>query len=86
MSKTKSTKAGKTDEKKLIYPLGPKNFRILGLGVFLVALGYYLMAFPDNPDDFLTLTLAPIILVIAFVVVIPLGIMYREKIDQDSGA
>ncbi len=86
MSKTKSTKAGKTDEKKLIYPLGPKNFKILGLGVFLVALGFFLMALPDNPDDFLTLTLAPIVLVIAFVVVIPFGIMYREKINGNSGA
>jgi hypothetical protein len=86
MSKTKSTKTNSADEKKLIYPLGPKNFKILGVGVFLIALGFYLMALPDNPDDFLTLTLAPIILVIAFVVVIPLGIMYREKINGNSGA
>ncbi len=61
------------------FPLEKRNFQILAAGIFLIIIGYIFMALPDHPDDFLTLTLAPIILVLSFFVIIPLGILYRGK-------
>ena len=59
------------------FPLGQRNLLILGIGVLLLFVGFYVMGLADHPDDFNTITLAPIILFIAFVIVIPFGIMYR---------
>ncbi len=61
------------------FPLGKTNYLILVLGIFLLVLGYIFMAIPDDPDAFLTRTLSPIILVFAYLVVIPIGLLYREK-------
>ncbi len=69
----------KVKEKTLEFPLNKTNFLILGLGVLLIIVGYWFMALPDDPDAFLTRTLAPIVLVFAFLVVIPFGLMYRKK-------
>ena len=80
--KKESTKAvDAANDKAFIFPLDSTNFIILGLGVALIILGYIFMAMPDHPDDFLTLTLAPIMLVLSFLVVIPFGLMYRKKTD-----
>jgi len=79
-----SKKRSKTRDDQAVFefPLGKTNGLILTAGVLLLIAGYILMALPDNPDDFMTLTLAPIILVISFVVVIPFGLIYREKKDD----
>ncbi len=83
-SKT-SKKRSKAQDNQAVFefPLGKINGLILTGGVLLLIAGYILMALPDNPDDFMTLTLAPIILVFSFVVVIPFGLIYREK-KEDS--
>lgn len=74
-SKTKS----KFPAEKFHFPLGRTNFKILALGVFILVIGFVFMALPDDPDAFLTRTLAPVLLVFSFLVVIPLGLMYKEK-------
>ena len=63
-----------------------KNLLILGLGAGLLILGYYLMGQGPH-DSFLSLTLSPIVLVIAYLVVIPLGLIIggKEKLDNTSG-
>lgn len=74
-SKAKS----KIPAEKFHFPLGPNNFKILGVGVLILILGFVFMALPDHPDAFLTRTLAPVLLVFAFLVVIPVGLLYKEK-------
>lgn len=75
MAKHKSKKMTGAD--KFNFPLKKTNFIILGVGAAIVVLGYVIMAFPSNPDAFLTRTLSPIVLVFAYLVVIPIGILYR---------
>lgn len=75
MAKTKNN----NDQELFSFPLDKTNLMIIGLGAVIIAVAYVFMAMPDHPDDFMTLTLAPLLLVIAFAVVIPFGIMYRKK-------
>ncbi|RMG66486.1 MAG: hypothetical protein D6715_06820 [Calditrichaeota bacterium] len=77
--KTAPTRTGAKSKSRFQFPLGRTNYFILGLGIFLLVLGYIFMAIPDDPDAFLTRTLSPIILVFAYLVVIPIGLLYREK-------
>jgi hypothetical protein len=54
------------------------NYQILGVGAVIIIAGYIaLSAQPwDNP---IALTLAPILLVLGYLVVIPIGILYKKK-------
>ena len=61
------------------FPLKKANFLILGLGVFVLIIGYVCMAIPDHPDDFLTRTLAPVLLILSLLVIIPTGLLYKDK-------
>ncbi len=70
---------GKDFGEKFQFPLGRTNYRILALGVLIIILGYVFMSIPDDPDAFLTRTLAPVLLVFSFVVVIPYGLLYKDK-------
>lgn len=67
------------DQELFDFPLDKTNLMIIGLGAIIIAVAYVFMAMPDHPDDFMTVTLAPLLLVVAFAVVIPFGIMYRKK-------
>ena len=59
-------------------PLGRENFIILGIGLAVIVLGY--LAMVGAPvEGFLPLVLAPILLVLGYCIIIPLGIMYRKN-------
>jgi len=58
-----------------------KNFLFLIFGVVLIFIGFYLMAIGDV-DDFVAVTLAPIILFIAYVLIIPFGILKKFKNEK----
>lgn len=79
--KTRPARQIKSKEfgEKFQFPLGRTNYLILAMGVLIIILGYVFMAIPDNPDDFLTRTLAPVLLVFSFVIVIPFGLLYKNK-------
>ncbi|MBI1938438.1 MAG: hypothetical protein HYS25_09965 [Ignavibacteriales bacterium] len=52
------------------------NYFIILIGLGLLAIGYYLMS--SNPWDNLTsLTISPIVLIVAYVIIIPLSIFIR---------
>lgn len=73
-------KQKKIETKKLFgFPLTRTNFLILIAGVIILIVGYICMAIPSDPDAFLTRTLSPILLVIGYLVIIPIGLFYREK-------
>ena len=55
-----------------------KNIILIGIGVLLLVIGFLCLATgpADNP---VSLTVAPLILVFAYLVVIPLGILFGSK-------
>ena len=68
-----------------VFPLERENYLILGAGLVLIVAGYLALS-GDQVEGFLPLTLAPILLVAGYCVVIPLGIMYRKKTETKSDA
>ena len=60
-----------------------KNILIFLLGLATIAVGFILMAQPPV-NGFLSRTLAPVLLVIAYVVVIPYAIIARDKKETVS--
>ncbi len=58
--------------------LDKKNIVLIGIGILLLVIGFICLATgpADNP---ISLSVAPIILTIAYVVVIPLGILFNSK-------
>ncbi len=62
---------------------GKKNYYVLYFGLGILILGYILMAQGpwDNP---LSLSISPIILLIAYLVIIPLSIVFRFPTKKDD--
>ncbi len=59
-------------------PLTKTNYILFGCGVLALVLGYIAMLQPPW-DNFVSRTLAPIIVVIGYCVIIPLSILYNKK-------
>jgi len=75
LEKGKQAKKGKADS---IFPLERENYIILGIGLVVIILGYIALS-ENTVDGFWPLTVAPILLIIGYCVVVPFGIMYRKK-------
>ncbi|MBI5475639.1 MAG: DUF3098 domain-containing protein [Ignavibacteriales bacterium] len=75
IEKSKLTKKSKLDD---ILPLERENYIILGVGLLVIILGYIALS-GNQVEGFSQLTLAPILLVLGYCVIIPVGIMYRKK-------
>ncbi len=78
MAKIKKTKK----ETLFKFPLTKTNFLIISIGIIVLIVGYICMAIPDDPDAFLTRTLSPILLIFAYLIIIPIGLFYREKKNE----
>jgi hypothetical protein len=70
-------------------PLTKENFYIIGVGLVVILIGYIALA--NGPvEGFLPLVLAPVLLVLGYCVIIPLGILWKksylksESSSQDS--
>ena len=71
----------KKEKKKSIpvrFTFGKQNLQIMGIGLAFLVIGYVLVAQPPV-DSFVSLTLAPIVLLIGYLVIIPYAIMYNPK-------
>ena len=86
MTKTKA-KASEATDNQDVMPFGKQNFIIVLIGIAPIALGFILMigGGSDNPDvfnekmfDFQHITLAPILVLLGFVVEI-VAIFWRKK-------
>ena len=60
------------------WAFGKKNYLIFSIGLALVILGYIFMA-NGEVNSFQSLTLAPIMLFLGYIVVIPVSLVYRDK-------
>ena len=60
------------------WAFGKINYFLFGAGLVLLILGYFFMA-NGEVNSFQSLTLAPILLFLGYIVVIPIALVYREK-------
>ncbi len=59
------------------------NYQILIVGIIVIIAGYIALA--QKPwDGFFALTIAPILLVVGYCVIIPFGIIYKKKKNSDT--
>lgn len=82
IQKDKITKKTKRDESLSLEPI---NYQIILAGFAIIVAGYFaLSAQPwDNP---IALNVAPILLVLGYCVVIPIGILFRRKKSDATDA
>jgi multidrug efflux pump subunit AcrB len=61
------------------------NYLIFGVAILVIIIGYFIMA-KGGTYSFQSLTLAPIILLIGYLVIVPIAILYKKKDNsaQDS--
>lgn len=57
-------------------PFSKVNYGLFLLGIFVIALGYFLMATGDL-NSTQSLSVSPVVLLIGYLVIIPFAIMYR---------
>ena len=76
----KSTQATASSKKKRVqdFTFDKKNLYLLSAGIIGIVVAFILMAQPPV-DGFLSRTLAPVILVICYLIIIPMAIMYGKK-------
>ena len=55
-----------------------KNYVLFGIGLLVIIVGYILMSTGET-NSFQSVKLAPTILLIGYVIIIPLSILYRFK-------
>jgi len=75
------TKEKRVRPKKVVFPLTKDNYIIFGIGILIIILGNISLA-QGPADSFWSLTLAPILLVLGYCVIIPVSILYNDKISQ----
>ena len=63
------------------WAFGKTNYIIFTVGLFLLILGYYLMS-SGSVNSFQSLTLSPILLFFGYIIIIPLALVYREKVNK----
>ena len=64
------------------------NYVLFGIGLVLIIMGYIIMA-SGEVNSFQSLTLAPIMLFIAYIIVIPAALIYRKKspeVEENLGS
>jgi len=64
--------------KEATLPFTKTNYLLMALGVVVVALGFVAMA-EGSVEGTMPLVVAPILLVIGYCIIIPVGILYRRK-------
>ena len=64
------------------WALGKKNYLLFGIGLATIIAGYIVMATGDV-NSFQSLTLAPIMLFVGYLVIIPLALVVRDN-DRKS--
>lgn len=80
----KPIKSKKPQRKEITFPLDRSNIMIIGAGILLLIIGYIFMA-ENSVDGFLPTTVAPILLVLGYCVVIPYGIIRKPKQRREEG-
>jgi hypothetical protein len=76
-------KRGRAVKKTEALPFTSKNYQLFGIGLLILIVGY--IALSRGPwNSFWSLTLAPILLVLAYCVLIPVAILYRKRQNKQE--
>ena len=78
MAKIIKTKVAKKTKREEALPFNRENYIIFGVGLLFIVAGYIALS-GNSVGGFVPLTLAPLLLVIGYCVIIPIAIMYRKK-------
>ncbi len=65
-------------------PFTSFNYQVFAAGILVIILGYFALAQPPA-NSFMSLTLAPILLVLGYCVIIPVAILYQKKKAEAPG-
>lgn len=68
----------KKEQSHLHFAMTSKNYIIIGIGITSIILGYIFMS-ENSVDGFLPTVIAPILLIFGYCVVVPFGILYKDK-------
>jgi hypothetical protein len=68
-----------------VLPLTKINYQILALGILSIVLGYIALG-QDPWDGTMPLVVAPILLVIGYCVLVPVGILFRRNKSIEGSA
>ena len=79
-NKRTQTRTSKQQKREFTFPLEKQNFMIIGLGILVLLVGYFLMS-ANSVDGFMPTVVAPILLVLGYCVVIPYGILKKTQVD-----
>ncbi len=77
-SKIQLKKGQKAKVEHLHIALTKTNFIIIASGILMIIIGYVFLS-QNSVDGFLPTVVAPIFLVLGYCVVIPFGILYKDK-------
>lgn len=69
--------------KKSALPFTAENYYLFFAGLFVIIVGYICMA-TGPVNGFISLTLSPILVSIGYLVLIPVSLIYRKKIDSNT--
>ena len=85
MAKIKEKSRRKYKAARKTLPFGKKNYYIFAVGIFIIILGYFALA-QGPADSYFSLSVAPVLLVLGYCVIIPTAILYRGgKTEQGTG-
>ena len=66
-----------------VLPFKRKNWFVFALGMAVIGLGYFLLSVPPA-DGFWSLTMAPVLLVVGYCVIIPAAILLKDGRGADG--
>ena len=67
----------KESTRTVIWPFGKRNYVLFGVALGVIILGYIFLGWGDDPNNAVSLTLAPIVLIIGYALV-PVAILVRD--------
>jgi len=80
---TLKSKRQKKELSHLHFAMTSKNYYIIGAGIALIIIGYFLMS-ENSVSGFLPTIVAPILLIFGYCVIVPIGILYTDRGVSDS--
>ncbi|MDZ7386083.1 MAG: hypothetical protein ONB07_08165 [candidate division KSB1 bacterium] len=83
MKKDKDTKKHTAQARRQGIALTKTNYVLAAIGLVVIVVGYVCLAQPPV-NGFLTMTVAPILLVAGYCVIMPLAILWRGKKPGDQ--
>ena len=67
----------KVEERKQ-FPFTRKNWTLFAIGLGVIGVGYVLLSIPPA-DGFWSLTMAPILLILGYCVLVPVAILLKDR-------